>query len=199
MKLGNTVKILLGALGTVLLGAIGSGFWEHILSPFLSYLSNTLTTAISSVSKTYSDSIYTSAANLFTPNSTEGLGPIMSLLVFAWLFFNAVKSKKENRFIGALHRSITFQFKGWIGIAYCGAMLIVFFLLMARQSTVEKIQSYSYQKMEIVRPYVGEQKYTQLRSKYFQVRTKDDFDQFLADLYGAAKSNGFVIEPFVLK
>ena len=70
MKLGNTAKILLGALGTILFGAIGSGFWERVLSPFLSYLSSSLTTALSSVSKTYSDSIYTSAANLFTPNST---------------------------------------------------------------------------------------------------------------------------------
>lgn len=199
MKFGTAVKVLLGILGTILLGAIGSGFWERVLSPFLSYLSSTLTSALSSASKAYSDSIYTSAANLSTPNSTEGLGFVLLFLIFFWLFLNAISSKKGNRFIEVLHRAITFQFKGWFGIAYCGAMLIFLFFMIARQATVEKIQGYSYRQMEIARPFVGELKYVKLRSSYFQVRTKEDFDLFLKDLYGTSKSAGLVVEPFALK
>ncbi|WP_046156897.1 hypothetical protein [Chromobacterium vaccinii] len=199
MKFGNAVKVLLGILGTILLGAIGSGFWERVLSPFLGYLSSALTSTLSDASKTYSNSIYTTAANLFTPNSTEGLGVVLLLLVFSWLFLNAVSSKKESRFIEILHRAMTMQFKGWFGIAYCGAMLIFLFFMMARQATVEKIQSYSYQKMEIARPFIGEQKYLMLRSRYLQIKTKEDFDRFLVDLYTTSKSGGLAVEPFVLK
>ena len=199
MKINGGWKILLGITGTIILGAIGSGVWERLLSPFLSYLSSSLTTAISSISKTYSDSIYTSAANLYSPNATESIGFVILLISFAWLFVMAIQSKKEHRFIGILHQALVLNYRGWFGIAHCGAIIIVVLLMMSRQATVEKIQSYSYQQMEIVRPFVGEQRYAQLRSDFFRMHTKEDFDRFLSTLYAAGKETNIEIVPFILK
>ena len=32
--------------------------------------------------------------------------------------------------------------------------------------------------LEIIRPYIGEQKYLELRSYFFRIKTKKDFDNF---------------------
>jgi hypothetical protein len=199
MNFGTAVRVLIGILGTILLGAIGSGFWERVLSPFLSYLSGILTTALSNASKRYSDSLYTSAANLYNPGSTQGFVIVLAFFFSCWVLLNAIRSKRENKLIERLHQSITAPYRGWFGIAYFGAAVVVMVFMMARQETIEKIQGYSYQQMEIVRPFVGEQKYFRLRSSYFNIKTKEDFNRFLVDLYGTSKAVGLVVEPFALK
>lgn len=196
MNLDNTTKLLLGALGTILLGALGSGFWERILSPALNYLSSTLITTFSAISSSYSDAIYSSAAQLLPYYSTEHLGFLITLLVISWLFFVAIRSKKDNLIIGVLHRAIQISCGGWVGVVLFGAMFISTLFSLARLSAVDYIRSYSHQNMEIVRPYIGERKYIQLRSKYSQIRTRGDFDKFLADLYEAAQSENIVIQQF---
>lgn len=196
MKLNNVTKLILGTIGTIVLGAIGSGLWERVLSPFLSFASTSITSALSSISKTYSDSIYSAASNLYTPNSTEGLGVIILFLVSCGLFAIAISSKKENIFVGIFHRSLMFQFQGWFGIVQSGALIVVMLFLMSKQATVEKIQSYSYKQMEVLRPYVGEQKYMQLRSAYFKMHSKEDFDRFREDLAANGKLAGITIETF---
>jgi hypothetical protein len=196
MKLNNTIKIILGAIGTVVLGALGSGLWERVVAPLLGYVSSAITTALSSVSKAYSDSIYESAANLYTPNATEGLAVVLLFLVWAVLLVHAIRHTEQNTFLVILRRATAMQFHGWIGIAQAGVILAVLLFLMAKQVTVEGIQSYSFRQMEIARPYVGEHKYAQLRSTYFQMKTKADFDAFLRDLIASAKASGITVPPF---
>lgn len=89
-----------------------------------------------------------------------------------------------------------FQFQGWFGIVQSGALIVVMLFLMSKQATVEKIQSYSYKQMEVLRPYVGEQKYMQLRSAYFKMHSKEDFDRFREDLAANGKLAGITIETF---
>ncbi len=196
MKLNNVTKLIFSIIGTIVLGAIGSGFWELVLSPLLSFVSTSITSALSSISKTYSDSIYSAASNLYTRNSTQGLGLIIFLLVSCGLFAIALSSKKENTFIGILHRSLTMQLQGWFAIVQSGALVVVMYFLTIKQVRVENIQGYSYKQMEILRPYVGEQKYTQLRSSYLKMRSKEDFDRFQEDLAANGKLVGISIETF---
>ncbi len=199
MKLNNTIKIILGALATIVLGAIGSGFWEKILSPLLSYLSNLITSTLSSLSSSYSNSIYSRAADLYSPNASDSLSIIILFLVFSGLFLSALSSKRENAFIRILHDSAIGPYKGWVGIINSGAMLIIVIFFMSRQATIEQIQSYSVKQMEIVRPYIGEEKYLRLRSDYFRMRSKVDFNHFLEQLYASAKSASVSIDEFTLK
>jgi|LGVD01.1.fsa_nt_gb hypothetical protein len=115
MKFKIFIKILLGALATILLGAIGSGVWERLLSPALKETSNFITSTISSISKTYSDSIYSRASSITTYDQSENILLILLFVVFFALFIYAINSKKDNPRIARLHRAMVGPFQGWAG------------------------------------------------------------------------------------
>lgn len=178
MKIPNSIKIILSFFATIILGAIGSGVWEKVLSPLLSYLSKGVTSTLSSLSSTYADSIYARASDLHAPYSSDKVGIILLLVVCSGLFVYALNSKKESRLATFLHEVITTQFQGWYGIISSGSILIVLLFMLTSQSTVERIKGYSQKQMEILRPYIGEKKYFQMRSDYLRIRNKKDFEQF---------------------
>ena len=112
MKIKNVIKIILAAIATILLGALGSGVWEKILSPFLSYIGNVITTTASSLSSTYSDSIYRAASNIHFLGQSGITLLFLMLLVFVGLFIFSLGSKKENKLVSIFHEAFTSTFKG---------------------------------------------------------------------------------------
>lgn len=196
MKPNNIIKALLGIIATIILGAIGSGVWEKVLSPLLAYLSGLVSSTLSSLSSTYSNSIYSRAATLYSPDNSGTLAFVIFFIVFfGWLMF-ALSSKKENIFVATLHNSVLLSFRGWYGIILSGSFLIVVFFMLTRQGAVHEIQIYSVKQMEILRPYIGEEKYLLLRSDYSRMKNKEDFESFLAKLNASAKSASISIETF---
>lgn len=196
MKFSNILKVLGAGLATILLGAIGSGVWEKILSPGLRNLSEFTTTTLSSLSQTYSDSIYSRASSIELYNRSDAGGLILVIMLFAWIFIRALGSKTDNSTVRTIHRAMTNQFKGWDGIFFSGAFLIFIFFLMATDTTVSEIKRYSVKNMEIVRPYIGENSYLQLRSKYLQVKNESDFQSFLSEINTIAKAKNIKIDSF---
>ena len=62
--MNNFFKLIIGGIATIILGAIGSGVWEKLLSPLLSSIGGSISSFLSSVSTSYSDSLYSRAANI---------------------------------------------------------------------------------------------------------------------------------------
>lgn len=186
------IKLFFGVLATITLGAIGSGLWEKIMSPLLGYLSNSITSTISSLSTSYSDSIYVKASNISSTNDNAAFSILFFIAM--GLFIYALSSKKQNKYIGAFYRGGITPFQGWFGIINTGAVFIVAIFALTTKATVQQIQLYSVKQMEIVRPYVGEDKYLQLRSEYLKMKTKTDFDKFIVHLNTSAKDASIVID-----
>ena len=195
--MNKIVKLFFGALATILLGAIGSGFWEKFLSPLLSYLSKLITSTISSLSTSYSDSIYAKASNITSTH--DGAVTIIFFFISFGLFMYALNSKKENIFIRIIHQSVNMNFQGWFGIINTGAFFIVAIFLLSTETTVKQIRMYSVKQMEIVRPYLGEDKYLQLRSEYLRIKSKTDFDKFIDKLNSSAKSASISLDKFTYR
>ncbi|MEQ1741779.1 MAG: hypothetical protein ABL869_04670 [Candidatus Nitrotoga sp.] len=195
--MNKIIKLFFGALATIFLGAIGSGFWEKFLSPLLGYLSKLITSTISSLSTSYSDSIYTKASNITSTNGDAVI--IIFFFISFGLFIYALNSKKENTFIRILHHSANMNFQGWFGIINTGAFFIVAIFSLSTAATIQQIRMYSVKQMEIVRPYMGEDKYLQLRSEYLRIKTKTDFDKFIDKLNSSAKSASISLEKFTYR
>ena len=178
MNLRTILKIIGGLLLTVLLGAIGSGVWERILSPLLQYTSSEVTSALSFVSASYSNSLYSSAAAY--PGTVRGGDTptlLFIVLILAWLFWS-LRDKSENFLVRSFGRALK-MYKGWFGAAYALVALIVMIIGSAKQVEVSRIQRDSLTKLEIIRPIVGEQRYLQLRAQYFGMKTEKDYIAFM--------------------
>jgi hypothetical protein len=195
--MNKIIKLFFGALATILLGAIGSGFWEKLLSPLLGYLSKLITSTLSSLSTSYSDSIYAKASNVTSTN--DGAVIIFLFFISLGLFIYALNSKKENTFIRILHRSANMNFQGWFGIINTGAFFIFAIFLLSTEAAIQQIRMYSVKQMEIVRPYIVEDKYLQLRSEYLRIKTKTDFDKFIDKLNSSAKPASISLEKFTYR
>lgn len=196
MTVGNSIKIILGLFATILLGAIGSGVWEKLLSPGLRELSNIITNILSSISTTYSDSIYSSASNIMVYDHSGSIVLLLFLIVFIGLFIYALDSKKENSKVGLLHKAMVEQYRGWQGIISSGALLVLLTFMMATDTTVSEIKRYSLKNMEITRPFIGEHEYLMLKSRYLRMKNEDDFKLFLESLYAVSSKEKLEIEKY---
>ncbi len=196
MKLSIVIKASLGVLATILLGAIGSGVWEKIPSPLLAWISEFITDTVSSISTGYSNSIYIRATRLPHTGSTAALGLVLFLLVLLGLFVVALKSKKDNRLASILYDSIIRTHSGWRGMIFSCAFIVVTLFLMAKETAVIEVSRYAVTQMEIVRPYIGENKYRKLYSDYLLINSEGDFKKFLSNLYQLAEQHHMEIEKF---
>lgn len=183
MRIKNVIKVVLGILAAILLGAIGSGVWEKVLSPSISYIGKFVTSTISSLSSSYSDSIYKSASNISYSGQSGALVLILFLFVFFGLFIFALNSKKENNFIAPFYEGFLIYYRGWTGIIFSGALLFFMLFMISIQISILDIQRYSLKQMDILRPYIGEQEFHKLRSDYLIMKNKNDFNEFLNSLH----------------
>lgn len=196
MKINNLLKFVGGLFATIIVGAIGSGVWERLLSPALAYTSRSITDFLAKVSESYSDSIYTSAANLYPSVTPKDAISFIFFITYSAAFFLAIRSKRDTRIGRPMYRGMLLAFSGWTGVGYWGIFLAIIAFNSARTQTIQHIQSYSQSRMEIVRPYIGENRYLKLRSDYLRMESKNDFNKFLSELGASFQEAKIPFEKF---
>ncbi|HAS6364103.1 TPA: hypothetical protein RQJ98_004405 [Vibrio vulnificus] len=197
--MNKMLKVFFTFCGTIFVGAIGSGVWEKLLSPMFSYLLGTITYFLSTMSKTYENSIYENASTI----SYEGQSGVILILGMIFLgfacIFSATKTLDNNLFANAANRALSMYIKGWSGLAVGVTILVFSMFMLSKQTSVFKVRQYSVKSMHIIRPYIGEDKYYKLYSDYLLVKGKDDFDAFLKTVYQYDSAYKIGIQSFSLK
>ncbi|TBT44713.1 hypothetical protein D5E78_30500 [Vibrio parahaemolyticus] len=192
-------KVFFAFCGTILIGAIGSGVWEKLLSPLLNYLLGGLTYFLSSMSKSYEDSIYATASTISYEGQSVVIVVFGVMILSLFCIFSATKSLPNSFLAKAINSVLSTYVKGWSGVVVGVSLLIFSIFLLSNQSSVFKIRKYSIKSMHIVRPYIGEESYYKLYSDYLLMKNKDDFDAFLYKIEWFDKAHDIGIEPFSLK
>jgi hypothetical protein len=184
------VKVVLGILATIILGAIGSGLWERMLGPFLDWLTRATIGLYASAFSTYQDSIYANAAKGFHEAHSLAVYTliigILPLLYYILLRRHPTAVRDPNDPVRILIRSR----KGYLLIMLLTVAIAfgtIFTSLRIRH--INETITFSLASIEIVRPFVGEQRYADLRSRYFAMRTTKDFRGIYEEVMAAAKDN----------
>ena len=185
----------LGALfGTILLGAIGSGVWERMLAPLLNSISNNLTKILSKISVGFSDSLYADAALISGGRWVDESFWKLLFLISIILIIKFLK-EKSNKFSELLNEFTK-------SVPYIATVIFIFtvgFFLISRTNSINQINRQSSVNMETIRPYIGEQKYLELRSDYLLIKNEADFDQFQDKLKKYGRDNGFETKKYSAK
>ena len=185
------LKVVLGVFATIVLGAIGSGLWERMLGPFLDWLTRVTVGIYASVVGTYRDSIYESAAkglheehSLVVHTMIIGLLP---LLYYYLLRRHPTEHHDPNEPVRVFIRSR----KGyWLLLFLTVAITFGTSFASLRFRHINETITFSLASFEIVRPFVGESKYIDLRSRYYAMRTAKEFQAIYAEITAAAKEHG---------
>lgn len=196
MDLVKTGKIVAGVFATIILGAIGSGVWERLLSPGLASLGSWLSSFLSSISTSYSNSIYETASTMGLFDRSGAVGIVFLLIALIMLFFNAIKSKADVSIINTIRLTVKRNFTGWQGIILTGSLVVFTLFTITKSVASQEIKKYAVKNLEILRPYIGENEYHLYKSDYLRIKTKEDFNQFLERLYNSSKKAGVKIEEF---
>ena len=192
MQIPKFLKIIATILGTIVLGAIGSGVWERVLSPLLNSISNFITATLSKYSASFSDALYADAITRFEVNSfnsninTFALTYLLILVPFLFYLNNK----------GLLKIAVRALFESGIGHAMTILLLSLLIFNTSRSSSISQINRYIHKNLEIARPYIGEQKYIELRSDYFRITDKNGFDQFENKLIKLASDKNITINKY---
>lgn len=193
----KTIRNILGGIAaTVILGAVGSGVWERLLSPALDWMFRASVDLVSTVSLRYKNGIYEAAAKGFHEDYSLRIFLIASLVLSLFLLTYAMRKHDDmnQRFIQPLLAR-----KGlaqWLAVVASFAFALFVFYSVARHQATNHITTYSIQSMDILRPYIGEQKYILFRSNFLQIKSADQFERFNLSLIQEAKASGVSLPDF---
>lgn len=183
------LKVLGSILAAVILGAIGSGVWEKMLSPALSRLLDGTSALIASLSSSYEDSIYQRAARDTTDLYSIKIACLIILSIgIALVISIALRALARTTMQERTQTRIKFML-GAQGLSGGLALVVVAFISMAKVDTASRIKESSLRSLEILRPALGEANYVQMRSQYYSIENKGDFDAFRRQLLEAANKS----------
>lgn len=188
--MNKALKVVLGILATIVLGAIGSGLWERMLGPFLDWLTRSTIGLYASAVGTYRDSIYANAAKGFHEEHSLVIHTIVIGILPAIYYFLLVRHPTEISDPNEPARVFMRSRKGYWLILFL--TVAVFFGTMFESLRIRHINetiTFSLASIEIVRPHIGEERYVDLRSRYFAMRTTKDFRAIYEEVVDASKDS----------
>ncbi|ANP78339.1 MULTISPECIES: hypothetical protein [Vibrio] len=192
-------KLFAAVLGTILVGAIGSGVWEKLLSPLLSYISGVITYFFSSISSSYENAIYANASTVEYGGQSNSVIFILLFLIGFVCLFNATKSIKNSWFTRAVNAWLLTYVEGWTGVFTSICLVTLSLFIFSSQSSTLKVRKYSFENMQILRPYIGDNQYHFLYSSFVQVKSKSDFEEFVSEIEKYSAEHKLEISKFTLK
>ena len=191
-------KLLLGIVATIFLGAVGSGLWERFLGPALDWLTRSTVGLFASAIGSYRDSIYESAARGFHEAQALALYSIFILMLpLIYLLLLRQHPTLRRSTPSDPTRAFVRSPRGfWLLAAITFAVTIGAFFATLRLRHINETITYTLGSFEIVRPYVGESKYAEFRSRYYAMRTATEFQVLFSEVAAAAKQHNLRLPAY---
>lgn len=184
------------AISTILLGALGSGLWERVFSGFFDNIYRLAVELVANIYSGYLDIIYQEAARDTPDIYLKKIAFQIFIIVSVYLIFSGLKNRKWSSSV--VNKKIEDLLNGM----YLWAIIIGFYILIISFFSIStfsyssEVKSYAFHSMEILRPYVGENKYLYLKSQYYQIHSEADFLDFNEALKEESKAHSVTIPNF---
>lgn len=169
---------------TIFLGALGSAFWETGLKKFFLLIINSI---MPYLSQCFSDSFYTQVTRSLNAPASETyffIIIILELLIivppsFLSKIFYSYSGNKKDRIIQSV-----------LKVACLFIVLYNFFTIEFSSNIARNTLS----NIEIVAPYITDMEYKQLRSDFFQMDSKSDYENLVKKISSIVESNQLQIK-----
>lgn len=177
------IRITGTALGAIILGAIGSGLWSELLAPTWNLCLALVVKLFAYSSDSFRDSIYLEAAKGFhEKHSLAVLTLTLALIagvytgILMMLAFYRYERPKNTirRFMKSEYEYVVFSFFAFVALT--SIVMIIFIAIHSSYSN--KVTTNSLNSIEIVAPYLGIEETLQLRSQFYSIKTRRDYDAF---------------------
>ena len=197
--MNKTTKLILSVIGTIIIGAIGSGFWELCLHDCFNWIGRCILSGITLGITSVRDSFYEEVAKGRTNSPVIYLVSLTFLLPSFFLgFFIGMRPNRRSRNATEEPSESEVRHKRIWWVGFLGIMLLTF-LLMFRYVSVSYVSGAVdnfEQTFTVCLPYLTTDERDEIRSKFAQVRTKDDYIAIMDRLKSNAVKNKLKIPNF---
>lgn len=187
-------------LTVILIGAIGSGLWEIFLKDLVFKLGNFFVNVASLIHSGYIDNLYKDVGKNYS--YLEIMPSVFLTTLFVFLpafaiirtrrFFqkDEVEEKGNTRFSKFLAYIYQSKRRAYIFILIATIPLSIMYTdMLLRQVSSLSASKHVERILEIVKPYINEQKFDLLRSSFRLVNNKEKLETLITEINMIAKNN----------
>lgn len=176
---------------TLILGALGSGLWEIAVKPIFSLLMTLALNVVTLGLESLRNDMYADVARGFheAPSLmllgitiTGSVGFLAGYLFGGW-YFPKTKGGNGSGLLFSLKLIILF------------GVILIFFILF-RSTYINRAITHYEQMTAIVAPYITEHEKIDIKSKFAQIKTKDDYVRIINRLTQVAQENKLYVPTF---
>lgn len=178
-------KAVLSALSALFIGVIGCAIWEYIVSPLCIFVYVKISSLIDKFSITFSNSTYNEISKGYYDSYVIDITSSIIIIFFIFLsliLYLYLTKKTRDKLISEKDFPYDFikrNFKIKIIILISVQLLFIFWMYWIGNLTfINQCRTSSLCNLEIICPYISDNEYKKLKSSFYSIQTKEDYESF---------------------
>lgn len=179
-------KTILSALSALFIGILGCALWEYIFSPLCTFVYIKTSSLIDKFSVTFSNSTYSEISKGYYDS------PVIDIICFIIIiFFICVSSIYYLYLTRKLHHKSTSKekfpyeylkmnfFMRFIILIATQLVMLFWMYWIGNLIFINHCKTTSLCNLEIISPYISDLEYKELKSAFYSIQTKADYESFV--------------------
>lgn len=186
-------------IGMIVVGALGSGLWSNICTPIFEFLSAQLSDIIPLISKNMMNGTYVKVSKgLHEDYSLQMYMGFMVILMSAYLILwkrISLEDTIQNADTSKIRNSLRSFFNSKKFVLFMTVFAWIFCIFSIGESIyINSTITQTLNNIEIVSPYINDEEYKYLKSKFYSIKGTSDYDKLVEELNAIAKENNIILK-----
>lgn len=184
-------KTLLSTLYALLIGVLGCAIWEYAVSPLCTFIYIKISSLIDKFTVTFSNNTYSKISEGYNCSSIDDIiiSIMLILLIFSCFFFSMYNLHQNNKKIqDYIENNHTLENISKIikkelvlnitSILTVNILIIIFMYWTGNNTFINQCKTSCLCNLEIICPYISDLEYKELKSSFYSIKTKEDYEKF---------------------
>jgi len=184
-KFKNSLKIIIYSpfISPLIITIVGSALWEKFLSPSCTYIYIRVSSLIDNFVTTFSNNTYKKISEGYNvPAANNFIYYSLLILIIAFYIVIMYKNIKSIAYDIDSNCKIKLLFKKHL-LSFCFIIAIQIPMLLSmyflgKLTFIDSCKTSSLCNLEIVSPYISDLEYKELKSTFYSIQDKEDYDYF---------------------
>lgn len=177
------------AASALVIGILGTAIWEKILSPLCTYIYIKISSLIDKFATTFSNNTYMEISKGYHDSIAVSIVYYLVMFIFVLSFaiyvtYLVVQKKTMLRYIWnedvrPTHKEIKSKLeRSFFFFIPIYLFMIIFMYWIGNLTFITNCRTSSLCNLEIICPYVSDLEYKDLKSSFYSIKTKEDYESF---------------------
>lgn len=179
-------KTILSALSALFIGILGCALWEYIFSPLCKFVYIKISSLIDKFSATFSNSTYIEISKGYYDSPVIDIVCFIIIIFFIYIssiFYLYLTRKSQHKLTSEekfpyeyLKRNFFIRI---IILISTQLVMIIWMYWIGNLMFINQCKSTSLCNLEIISPYISDLEYKELKSDFYSIQTKADYESFV--------------------